>query len=151
MAEKVKRLYRSKDRMIAGICGGIAKYLNVDVSLIRILWLIWVLMGGTGLIAYIIAWIIIPEEPSGRVKYDHAGLKRFAKETKKMAAEMESIEEKRTDYGAFFFGLAFVAIGASLIAQQFGYLRDVNLWGLWPVFIIMLGLTMLVNFATRSR
>ena len=61
---KPKRLYRSKkERMIAGVCGGIAEYFNVDPTLIRLIWVATLFMGGTGIIAYIIAWIIIPKNP----------------------------------------------------------------------------------------
>lgn len=60
---KGKRLFRStKDRMIGGVCGGIAEYLDMDPTVIRLLWVLFTLMGGAGVIAYIIAWIIIPEE-----------------------------------------------------------------------------------------
>ena len=60
---KLRRLYRSKkDRILGGVCGGIGNYLNVDPTLIRLLWILFMFMGGSGIIAYIIAWIIIPEE-----------------------------------------------------------------------------------------
>jgi phage shock protein C len=64
MAEApVKRLFRSrKDRIIAGICGGIGEYFDVDPNIIRIIWLL-VGLTGTGIIAYVLAWVIIPEEP----------------------------------------------------------------------------------------
>jgi phage shock protein C len=60
-----KKLMRSRvDRKIAGVCGGMAEYFDVDPTLVRVLWLIITLFtGGLGLIAYILAWIIIPEEP----------------------------------------------------------------------------------------
>ncbi len=59
---KTKKLYRSKkNRVLAGVCGGIGEYFNVDPTIIRLLWVIFALMGGTGILAYIIAWIIIPE------------------------------------------------------------------------------------------
>jgi phage shock protein PspC (stress-responsive transcriptional regulator) len=58
-----KRLYRSKkNKMLAGVCGGIAEYFNIDPTLIRLLWVLFALMAGGGLIAYIIAAIIIPSE-----------------------------------------------------------------------------------------
>lgn len=65
----VKRLYRSgKDRILGGVCGGIAEYLEVDPVVIRILWVIFTLMYGAGLLAYIIAWIIIPRNPKHKWK-----------------------------------------------------------------------------------
>jgi len=60
---KIKRLYRSKNnRVIAGVCGGIGEYFNIDPTLIRLLWILFIFMGGSGILAYIIAWIIIPQE-----------------------------------------------------------------------------------------
>lgn len=58
-----KRLYRSNERRIAGVCGGIAEYFNIDPVLIRLLWLFFTLMGGSGILIYIIAWIVIPPRP----------------------------------------------------------------------------------------
>ena len=59
-----KKLYRSKkNRKIAGVCGGIAEYFDIDPIIIRLITLILVLPAGGGLIAYIIAWIVVPEEP----------------------------------------------------------------------------------------
>ncbi|GHV19207.1 PspC domain-containing protein [Clostridia bacterium] len=59
----MKRITKSRNsRMICGVCGGLAEYLNLDPSIIRILWVIFCLMAGTGLLAYIICAIILPEE-----------------------------------------------------------------------------------------
>lgn len=58
-----KKLYRSKNNeMIAGVCGGIGEYLNIDPTLIRLIWVIFVVAGGSGILAYIIAAIIIPQQ-----------------------------------------------------------------------------------------
>lgn len=60
----IKRLYRSRtDREIAGVCGGLAKYFEVDPVFIRLAWVLIVLFGVTGILFYIIAWIIMPLEP----------------------------------------------------------------------------------------
>lgn len=58
-----KKLYRSeKNRMIAGVCGGIAEYLDMDPVVIRLLWVVVTFFVGSGLILYILAFIIIPDE-----------------------------------------------------------------------------------------
>jgi len=66
MAEDVKKLHRSrKDRMIAGICGGIGEMFSVDPTLIRLaLALIALFTAGTAILVYILGWIIIPETPA---------------------------------------------------------------------------------------
>ena len=59
-----KKLYKSAtDKKIAGVCGGIAEYFNVDATLIRLAWGLFGLLGGSGLLAYIIAALIMPEQP----------------------------------------------------------------------------------------
>jgi len=58
----MKHLYRSKkNRIIAGVCGGLGEYFNIDPVIIRILCVLFALGMGSGIIAYIIAWIIIPQ------------------------------------------------------------------------------------------
>lgn len=58
---KEKHLYRSsKNKIIAGVCGGLGEYFGVDPVIIRLLWVLLTLMGGSGIILYIIFWIIVP-------------------------------------------------------------------------------------------
>lgn len=60
-----KRLYRSRDnRMLAGVCGGLGAYLGIDPTLVRILAVASLFLPGPQLIAYLVAWIIVPEEPA---------------------------------------------------------------------------------------
>lgn len=59
-----KRLMRSvSDRKIAGVCAGLAEYFDLDVTIIRVVWLLLLLCAGTGLLAYIIMWIVVPLAP----------------------------------------------------------------------------------------
>ena len=59
-----KRLMRPRDgRVIAGVCRGFAEYFDLDVALIRIVWILVAIFGGTGFLAYVIAWIVMPSEP----------------------------------------------------------------------------------------
>ncbi len=59
-----KRLYRSRaDRRVAGVCGGIADYLAVDPTIVRIIWALFAIAGGPGVVLYIILAAIIPEDP----------------------------------------------------------------------------------------
>src|SRR6056297_1703068 len=59
-----KRLYRSRDdQVIAGVCSGLGHYLDVDPVIIRLIWAATILLAGAGVFLYIVAWIIIPEQP----------------------------------------------------------------------------------------
>jgi phage shock protein PspC (stress-responsive transcriptional regulator) len=65
MSDEIKRLYRSRDeRMLGGVCGGLAEYLHTDQALIRVLFVLFALAAGPGIIAYLVMWIIVPLEPS---------------------------------------------------------------------------------------
>jgi len=67
MSSDIKRLYRSRnERMIAGVCGGLADYLHTDPTLIRLLFVLFALAGGPGLVAYLILWIVVPLAPAGQ-------------------------------------------------------------------------------------
>ena len=59
-----KRLYKSnKNKMIDGVCGGVAEYFNLDPTLVRLGWVVFCALGGCGILAYIMAAIIIPRNP----------------------------------------------------------------------------------------
>ena len=59
-----KKLYKSQgDRKLCGVCGGLGEFFGIDASLIRLGWIVFCLLGGSGLLAYIIAAIVIPDEP----------------------------------------------------------------------------------------
>jgi phage shock protein C len=58
----MKRLTKSNNKMICGVCGGIGEYLGIDPTVVRLLWVLLSVLGGAGLLAYIIAAIIIPED-----------------------------------------------------------------------------------------
>ena len=59
-----RKLYRSRtDRKLAGVCGGLAQYFNVDATLIRVLFVALAVLGGSGLVIYLVMWVIVPSEP----------------------------------------------------------------------------------------
>lgn len=61
---RMRRLYRSgKDRILGGVCGGLGEYFSIDPALIRLGWILFSLVYGSGVLAYFIAWIIIPRNP----------------------------------------------------------------------------------------
>jgi phage shock protein PspC (stress-responsive transcriptional regulator) len=92
MSAEPKRLYRSRtQRMLGGVAGGLAEYFNVDPTLVRLLFVIFSLAGGPGLIAYIILWIVMPEVPSGMVVTPPSA--RVVEPTSENVVEPESTEE----------------------------------------------------------
>jgi phage shock protein C len=102
-----KRIYKSrKDKIIDGVCGGLARYLEIDPVLVRLLWALLIFLGGTGIILYIIAMIIMPREP----------LEEASSETRSSAVSEGSNSDERIDSrtrvviaaALIFFGIAFL-------------------------------------------
>lgn len=69
-----KRLYRvAEKKVVAGVCTGLGKYFNLDPVVVRLAWILFACLWGSGLVAYLIAWIIVPEQPKidgGHVNYE---------------------------------------------------------------------------------
>ena len=65
MSDETKKLYRSTDdRWLAGVCGGLAKYFNIDPTLVRVIFIVLALIGLGGVILYLLLWVLIPQEPT---------------------------------------------------------------------------------------
>ncbi|HKJ68402.1 MAG TPA: PspC domain-containing protein [bacterium] len=130
----MKRLYKSRtDRVIAGVCGGVGEYFEIDPVLIRIIWVVLSLLGGSGIIAYIIGIIIIPEAP----ETVEAG---------------EDVEEKKPSRATnqTVWGIILITIGLVVLLSQFDIFRYFShrfwyiSWGvIFPVFLIILGAVVL--------
>ena len=58
-----KKLYKSRDKKVCGVCGGIAEYFDIDPTIVRLLWVAFILGGGSGILAYSIAAIVMDDNP----------------------------------------------------------------------------------------
>lgn len=97
MADGKKKLTRSRsDRWLAGVCGGIAEYFDVDSTLIRVLFILFGFAVGGGILIYIILWIIIPEAPEGSAA--GVDLSISLDEEKEPPAESEETSEEEDDH-----------------------------------------------------
>lgn len=161
-----RRLYRSRtDTILGGVAAGLANYLNADPALVRVAWAILVpLTGGAAFLVYIVAWIVVPEEPmpaAGAGPAPAAEVERFDTETGEPlpVASIETAETSatvppttRTVGGD---GRAGLVVGAILVVLGFWfllreYLPDFN-WSLvWPLVLIGIGALILVS-TTRRR
>lgn len=126
----MKRLYRSKeDRMIAGVCAGLAEYFDIDAALVRLIWLVAVLLGGTGALAYIICWIVIPERESNVIVVEG-----------ETTTDESKVREEKSNNAA---GLIFIGLGIIFLVREFMPRFIMESW--WPVLIIGLGVFLLVR------
>jgi len=133
MTNQQRRLYRSqKNKVIAGVCGGLSEYLNVDTTVIRLVWILITLFGGAGVIAYILAFLIIPLRP-------------------KDAGEMNSQNQPEFT-AARIFGILFVGAGVVILLDNLEILSFHRWWNMsWdfvlPGLLILAG----VYFLTKRN
>ncbi len=148
------KLYRSsKDCMIGGVCGGIAEYFDVDSTLIRLLAVLVVLLGGAGIIAYIIAWIIIPKNPEQESDEKFEKKEKIKEKIKKGAENVieevkEHFESKESNHNIernrrIWGGIIVIIIGVIFLSGSF---FPWVAWGnLWPLIVIALGIIIMVQ------
>ena len=126
-AVQEKGLRRSRDdRVIAGVCGGLGKYLGIDPVLVRIAALLLIFAGGVGILLYIIGWIAIDEEPA-------VAATAYGTVEAQPAAEDE-LDRKR---GAVVLGLVFVALGIFFLLDDVW--PDLSWQYVWPIALIAVG------------
>jgi phage shock protein C len=143
-APPVRRLYRSRrDRMAGGVCGGIAEYAGVDPVLVRIAAVALALSGGLGLLAYIIAWIVIPEAPVavGAAPYGSP------EEGGYVPADDPPVEV-RGPAASLAIGIALVGAGVLLLLNQVAPWFRGDL--VWPLVVVAVG-GVLVTAGRRRR
>ncbi len=154
-----KKLYRSrKDYMIAGVCGGIAEYFEVDSTLVRLLTVLVVLLGGAGIVAYLIAWVIIPKNPE-QVSDDAFNQREQFKDKVKKGAE-EVIEEVKEHFESeghshisgknerLLVGIIIIVIGVIFLLNSF--FPWIAIGRLWPLLLIAAGIVFIIQ-AYRKR
>jgi phage shock protein C len=130
----MNKLYRSStDKVFAGVCGGLGEYLNIDSSVIRILWAISVFIFGFGVLLYIISAIVIPLEPRDKVE----------KKAKSQSPQALSI------LFPFLIGLFLILVGISALGYtldwRFFHWHEIRhlLWIIFPALFIILGLALI--------
>lgn len=152
-----RRLTRSRNGMVGGVAAGVATWINADPALVRIAWALLVpLTGGAALLAYIVAWIVVPEEPkqpgvavAGDLDDDNAT--PVAVQT---GSEARPDPEGRTAPSWVDEGRATLLIGGGLILLGLWFLAREYLpridWGfVWPLILVGVGVLILTGAARR--
>ncbi|HHV98271.1 MAG TPA: PspC domain-containing protein [Clostridiaceae bacterium] len=140
-----KRLYRSKsNRVLAGVCGGIAEYFNIDPTIVRIIWVVIGLTYGAGIIAYIIASIIIPDR-----KFD-SSYNAWNEQSKNEDFEpgfnpndWKQEPKHDTEKSRNTVGIILIAIGLIFLARQLFNWLDLKV--ILPLIFIIAGAFLIFN------
>lgn len=137
------RLYRSREnRKIAGVAGGLAEYFDVDVVIVRILFVLAVLAGGSGVLAYIIAWIAIPEENVVLENGEITTGDELSQENREYYAEKNESDQEKRSKRQRNAGFILIALGVLFLSRQF---LGSFFHNLWPLLLIIIGIFLLVR------
>lgn len=164
----MKRLYRSsRNAVIGGVCAGVADYFQVDPTIVRLVWAATILLGGTGLIAYVLAWLVIPPAPREELQGDWPRIEPVPVEPAESgegagdAAVEPSVAPAPPSppppgasrgpglSGPSTLGLILVLVGAFLLARNL--LPDLHLQRFWPLAIVVLGLYLVLSAVRGDR
>lgn len=129
---ELKKLYRSKqDRYLGGVAGGLAEYFRIDANLFRILFILITFTGGIGLVLYMVALFIIPENPN----------------------QDEKVKKRLEKDSTFLLAVILILFGILMLSREFGLFDYFHFWRIpwtiiWAVFLIFIGL--LLIFASNK-
>jgi phage shock protein C len=130
-----RRLYKSRRvKMIDGVCGGLSEYFGVDATIIRLIFVLLLLMGGAGLIVYIAAMILMPSNPD-------------------ISSFPEPFAKRGTDRR--FWGVFLILIGATVLLVNIGWLAGLDWWGfsgsvVLPILMIAAGVFVIVSLRSKG-
>lgn len=140
MAE-IKRLERNPmNKVVGGVCSGLADYFNLDVALIRVLFVVALLFASFGFWLYIILWIVVPEK---KMNFDYQ-----AQQTAESAANTPVIDEDNKKTTAVIAGVSVALIGVIFLINNFIPISWV--WKLWPLILVVIGIVMIVNAVKKG-
>ncbi len=132
--ENSSRLYRSvNDKTIGGVCGGLADYFDVDVVLIRVAFVLLLLFGGGGFLAYIVLWIVIPKQP---MDFTTAGNSTANDSTTDKTTTVGT--EKKKNNTSMIAGIVLILIGLIVLFDRVMPYYDII--DFWPAVLIVLGI-----------
>ncbi len=136
-SDNPKRLYRSDEgKVVAGVCAGIGEYFDIDPVAIRILFVLFSLAGGSGVLLYIVMWLLIPMKGDETADLE-ANVRKGAEE---MRVQAEKWAEKAKDSdGRKWLGIAIVGMGLLFLLSNLGLGGFVRMDLFWPVALVALG------------
>ncbi len=152
------RLHRSrKERMIAGVCGGLAEYFHIDPTIVRLIFVLLALANGLGVLLYLILWVIMPQEERIGAPVEEVikeNVQEISKEARRVGEEIKSSlgreegEEKlkpSSPSRALWAGWILILLGLFFLLRNLGLLWWFNWERLWPLILIAVGVIILVD------
>lgn len=134
-----KKLYRDEHhKVIGGVCAGLAEYFNVDISIVRILFVASVMLKGGGLIIYIILWIVLPKK--NYIFNDPTVDYKVPPDPMGYHDPANPFPVKKKSNFSVIAGAVLVVLGSFFLLDEFNVIPDIDFGQLWPIILIAIGL-----------
>jgi len=142
-----KKLYRDPyHKIIGGVCAGLAEYLDMDITVVRLLFAFAFFIMGVGLIPYIILWIVLPRKyynpfitPSDPATVDYM----IPPVTSNLP--LGTIPPKQRSNAGLVIGVVLIFLGGAYLMHEFDLIPDFHIHRLWPVFVIAIGIGLILK------
>jgi phage shock protein PspC (stress-responsive transcriptional regulator) len=147
-----KKLYRSnRDKMLGGVAGGLADYFDMDPTLVRVIFIITLFLGGTGVLAYIILWILVPQEPLVFPQAMNTGAASDQNEQDPASAPpyFPPDPQVKKRNGPAVAGMALIVIGSLFLMDNI--FPDFSFEDYWPLILVAIGLGLLMSARKKER
>jgi phage shock protein C len=136
------RLYRDEQhKMIGGVCSGLADYFNVDVALVRVIFVLALILKGGGVLIYIVLWIVMPKRPFIAPSVTYGAIPQ---------PQPIVPVAKSTTTGRLIGGLILIMLGGFFLLDQFNLIPDLDFDKFWPLVLIVIGLVLIFGFWQRK-
>jgi phage shock protein PspC (stress-responsive transcriptional regulator) len=135
--------------MIAGVCGGLARYLQIDATLVRLFFVLVTLAGGSGILAYFILWLVVPVEGApanyGTEQTIHTGAEEMAQRANQLGQELRSGNGQSGRQAALIVGGVLIFFGLLFLMQNVAgwWFPWFSFGTLWPLLLIIAGAALL--------
>jgi phage shock protein C len=154
----MKRLYKSrKNKTIAGVCGGIAEYFDIDPVLVRLIFILFFFIGGAAILAYIIGMIIMPNPPAEPVEAADTKASSSKPSTDTVQKKPAPAPASRSN-APLIIGIILVLVGAYFLMGNLPFLREYYWWFRWhlrdffvPGIFIVLGIILLIHGSRKDQ
>jgi phage shock protein PspC (stress-responsive transcriptional regulator) len=148
-----KRLYRSEsNRILGGVCGGLGEFLGIDPIFIRIFFILWTVLGEFSVLIYLVLWVVVPSysasEPVEKTRSGELGVR-----IRDVTDEIRLLFSQPSPELITYAGVGLIAWGLYYLLRRFGF--PWIAWNftpyLWPAFLIIAGVFVLVRATAREK
>lgn len=139
-----QKLYRSKtEKVIGGVAGGLGDYLDIDAVIVRIIFILLAIFGGSGVLVYIILWIAIPAQV---IVFTNEGTNPA--DVPNQSNEMSEMPSQKKSNTGLVAGIIMVALGSLFLISEL--VPIFHFWNFWPILLIVAGVLIIKPELVKS-